>query len=96
MIEVTKELVVRSERVAGSWTLYRVWVEKDGEAVPWSTETADPHACEEETAAKLRKICGLQNGHSEAAGTLMVFVIQGFTSPFVWGALIGWLFLHLH
>lgn len=86
MIQVSKRLAIRSERLAGSWTHYRVWCELDGKPYGWSTETDDPHTAELQAANTLRKSMGLPSENADEAASMVLGVLM---SPWLWFGLLG-------
>lgn len=91
MVQVTPTIVVRTEPIAGSWTRFRVIVEKDGKPIPWTGETDDPHAAELDTAARVRSLCGLPplGGLDDGGPRMWGLVAAGLTSPLFWAAVVG-------
>lgn len=93
MIRVSETVFVKSERLTGSWTRYRVWIEQDGE-IGAEIETDDPETVKHRAAEKLRVMLGLQTSHkiAVAGDGVLAMLVQGMTSPWFWFAILGLLF----
>ena len=85
MIRITDDVVVQSARVPGSWTRYKVWVEKSGVVVGPVHETTRPADVEHALAYNVCHLMG--RPRQDTADVLFGVLVGILTSPWVWGAL---------
>jgi hypothetical protein len=85
MIQVTRDVAVKSARVPGSVVQYTVWVEKDGAVVGPVHTTSDPAGTEDALARTVCQLMGLPC--QESADVLFGVFVSVLVSPWFWGGL---------